>query len=94
MKTALLIGLLTLAANAMAITTLNCAPATAGASKLIAADQATADRLDQLKFLTCSNPTIKRWVKSKQLIVNVVAANAFSASVISTRDAKKLDKIK
>ena len=94
MKAVLLIGLLTLSVNAMAITTLNCAPVAAGASKLIAADQVTADKLETLKLFTCSSPTVKRWVKNKQMIVNIVAANAFSAGSIVARDAKRLEKVK
>jgi len=93
MKVLLTAMLLSFSVHALAIPTFTCAPAAAGMAKLVAADQATADRLVILKWLTCSSPTMQRWVKAKKAALVVVKANAFSAAQVASQDDKKLARV-
>ena len=93
MKVLLTALLLSFSVHALAIPTFTCAPAAAGMAKLVAADQATADKLAILKWLTCSSPTMQRWVKAKKASLVVVKANAFSASQVAAQDDKKLARV-
>ena len=93
MKVLLTALLLSFSVHALAIPTFTCAPAAAGMSKLVAADQATADKLALLKWKTCSSPTMQRWVKAKKASLVVVNANAFSAAFSAAQDDKKLGRV-
>ena len=93
MKVLLTALLLSFSATALAIPTFTCAPAAAGMSKLVAADQATAEKLVILQWKTCSSPTMKRWIKAKKASLVVVNANAFSAAQVAAQDDKKLGRV-
>jgi len=93
MKVLLTALLLSISATVLAVPTFTCAPAAAGMSKLVAADQATADKLAILKWKTCSSPTMQRWVKAKKASLVVVNANAFSAAFSAAQDDKKLGRL-